>query len=873
LENRIGGLAMDTVQLRATRKELSAQVEALRETKARLEKEVAGLKHNRDRLPRTEVTLRTIFDASPDAMVVVTLKPEGNGSVPGAYLARFVDINRGFEDQLGFTREDVIGRRFAELNMWIDNAARSQFVRELLDCGRVHNLETDLRTKDDRAIRCLISSTIVEVAGERYVIGIARNISELKETQGKLDQSEETFRKLFDLNLDGMAIVDLVTGKYIDVNQRFVRATGYAREEVIGKRSREFTFWAKPEESLALVDGLRKNGEVRNLEMSFRRKDGATIPCLISATLLELRGHLCCLTATRNISALKETERQLIEAREAALAASRAKSEFLSSMSHEIRTPMNAVLGMADLLAETDLDPEQRKYLNTMINNGNALLELINDILDLAKVENGRFELERAPFDLAELTDRVCETLAIRAHVKYLELASHVMPGVPTSLIGDPLRVRQVLINLVGNAIKFTEIGSIVLTVEQRAAENGSVALHFSVADTGIGIPRNHVSKIFESFTQADSSTTRKYGGTGLGLAIVQRLVELMGGRIWVESEVGKGSTFHFTARFEVQSGGPAVAVDPMVSRLEYAGLRTLIVDDTAVNRVILHEMLAAKGAIVAQAASGEEALYMLELARRSGEPFDLLMLDYRMPGMDGFEVAGRIKAGAGECCAIVLMLASDDFNVRTARLRELGIQTHLVKPIRRPDLYDAITNAMAEVGIAGRGRAVPEKDRPTLAPQFMTGPGLRVLLAEDSPDNRMLIEAYLKNTPHRLETAENGEVAVRRFTAGRHDLILMDMLMPVMDGYEAVREIRRWQAECGMPPVPIIALTASALKEDVQRSLAAGCDLHVSKPVKKAVLLAAIRDVAARIQGREPNGRPHDPSSPIAGIARYRAP
>ena len=855
---------------------LLAEIELLQRKKADLENEVAKLQPARAEHPSpSEISLRTIFDATLDAIVVFRIAREGNaasaandaaaaenGAMPSGLVARVVDLNRGFEQQFGFTREELIGRKFGELEMWIDAEARAKTVRELFRDGSIRNLEADLRTKQGQLIPCLLSAKLAEIAGERYVVGIARSISELKETERRLQQSEETFRKLFDVNLDRMTIIDLNTGKFTDVNKEYVRATGYSRDEVVGKRSRDYGAYVNPDDSIRFVQELRDRGEIRNMEVSFRNKDGTVVPCLLSATLFELHGHTWCLTVNRDISALKATERQLVEAREAALAASRAKSEFLSSMSHEIRTPMNAVLGMAELLSETGLDPEQRKYLNIMINNGNSLLDLINDILDLAKVEAGRIELERTPFDLRGLTDRVCETLAVRAHSKRLELACRIAPGLATGLSGDPLRLRQILINLIGNAIKFTQSGSIVLTVEQEEAgapeagtpDEGSVLLHFSVADTGIGIARAQLDKIFTSFTQADSSTTRRYGGSGLGLAIVTRLVELMGGKIWVESEVGKGSTFHFTARFDLDP--EAVARDDSAAApLDLRGVRTLVVDDTPVNRLILREMLGAKGALVTEAESGAQALLQMTLAAREGQPFELLVIDYRMPGMDGLELARR----TGVHRALTLMLTSDDFTITTAKLRELGIHAYLVKPIRRQDLYEAIAEARAEARSAISNGA-PANGQPLAQAQSQSGRAMRILLAEDSADNRLLIAAYLKNTPHRLDTAENGAIAVNKFAAGHYDLILMDMQMPVMDGYEATREIRKWQSECAMAPVPIIALTASALKEDVQRSLEAGCDRHVAKPVRKATLLAAIRDIMNR-----PGGANHLATDPAA--------
>ncbi|MFZ0888606.1 MAG: ATP-binding protein, partial [Candidatus Binataceae bacterium] len=606
---------------------------------------------------------------------------------------RFVDVNREFEIELGYSRAEVMCKPSEDFNFWVDPQTKRRFVRQLFDRGSVRNMEAELRSKDGRPIACLMSGSMVELRGQRCAVILGQKISELKKIQRELKDSEETFRTLFDTNLDAVSIIDLATGKYIDVNPEFIRATGLSREEIVGRSSRESSRYMHGDQLERYADELRKNGEARNIEVLFNRPDGGSVPVLFSGKLVQLHGHPCCVTIARNISVLKQTERELIEAREAALAASHAKSEFLSSMSHEIRTPMSAVLGMADLLAETRLDAEQRKYLEVMINNGNTLLDLINDILDLAKVESGRVELEQAGFDLNELTARVCETLAVRAHGKRLELAAHIVPGVPTDVVGDPMRLRQILTNLIANAIKFTDKGSVIVTVD--CGQGGPGLFHFSVADTGIGIAADHLDRIFGTFTQAESSISRKYGGTGLGLAIARRLVELMGGRIWVESEVGKGSTFHFTVRLGVQAA-QANPVDSPDKAIDLKGLRALIVDDTPVNRLILREMLSAAGAEVEEVESGEQALARLARAAAAAKPYDLLVLDCRMPGMDGIEVARRIKAGHAGCRVITLMVTSDDFSLGTAPLHELGIHARLLKPIRRAELYQAIAKAIA---------------------------------------------------------------------------------------------------------------------------------------------------------------------------------
>jgi PAS domain S-box-containing protein len=687
----------------------------------------------------------------------------------------------------------------------------------------------------------------VQVRLEEEIAQRDEIIAEGKLTAARLRESEMAMRQLFDESLDSMTIVDLETGRFIDINQEYARNSGYSREDVIGKRSREIRFFENPEENLRYVEELKQARLVRNMEAVFRRKDGSTYFGLISAINLKLRGHLCSVSITRDIGALKETERQLIAAREAALEALRAKSEFLSSMSHEIRTPMNAVLGMADMLWESDLTEEQRRYLDIMRNNGVTLLELINDILDLAKVESGHLSFEAVDFDIRELVDKVAEAMGVRAHEKHLELAGHVAADVPHNLVGDPLRLRQVIINLLSNALKFTEHGEIVLNVEMAHPDTGSgtASIRFSVADTGIGIAQDKTGSIFDAFVQADSSTTRMYGGTGLGLTIVKRLVEMYGGAIAVESEVGKGSTFSFTAEFKTRPGCATVA--PAAANVELAGLRILAVDDTAVNRMILREALTSQGALVTCVECGQAALDEIDRAAAGGNPYRVVLLDCRMPGMDGIEVADRIRhRGLGpQDRPIILMLTSDDLGATMARARKAGIEIFMVKPIRRADLFAALSRALGAAG--ARSQLTSPAERDGVHPASASGVleemrPLRILLADDSCDNRALVHAYFKKTPYIVDEAEDGAAAVEKFRTGIYDLVLMDIEMPVMDGYSATRAIRAIERETGRQRVPILALTASVLAVALEKTIEAGCDAYVVKPVKKATLLAAIR-------------------------------
>ncbi len=787
------------------------------------------------KLRESEARQRKLLDANLDPVSLIRLSDH-----------RYIYVNDAFLKR-GYTREQVLGRSLEELNIG-DAAGWSAIEAELKNKGFIRNHEGNIRMPDGRLVPHLISAVLVDLDGEPCALSFPRDIGEFKQiqnnllaAQNQLKQSETKLRKIFDACPETICINSLRDGRFIDVNPRFSRV-GYTREQVLADSSLITNLWADPNQFYKLANKLVSQGFAENIEVDIKSSDGTTHTCLMSGAIVELDGEPCSVTFSSDISELKRVQHELIAAREAALAASRAKSEFLSSMSHEIRTPMNAILGMADLLAETELTPEQRRFTTTMTSNGNALLNLINGILDLAKIESGRLNLEQTDFDLEELVEHVAETLSTRAHEKGLELTTRIAPEVPTRLVGDTLRLRQVLINLVGNAIKFTEQGEVSVTVENEPGHNGDPYLRFDVRDTGIGITSAKLSDIFESFTQADSSTTRKYGGSGLGLTIASRLVQLMGGRIWATSEPGRGSTFHFVARLGAAPAESSVAAK-MLQYLQ--GVRILVADDNATSRLVLSELLASLGAQVDQAGGGREALTQAERACADGNPYKLILLDCRMPEVEGFEVARQLRRENGP--AIILMPSSKELGQALATMREIGVEVYICKPLKRAEVLSAVAVAMGK-----RSKSAARLRSPN-GPAEAATRALKILLAEDSPDNRQLIEAYLKHLPYTLEIAENGQVAVTKFMRTRYDLVLMDVQMPVMDGYTAVRRIRNWEREQGRAPTPIAALTASALEEDICNSFDAGCTAHLSKPIKKSVLLTAICDLTMAPASPEP--------------------
>jgi two-component system sensor histidine kinase/response regulator len=733
---------------------------------------------------------------------------------------RIVYGNKAACDSLGRSREELLSLSISDINPdFPPGGWESEWER--VRAARSTSLEAQHITKLGRTFPVEVTANYQEFDRAEYVFSSIRDIT--------LRKDRERQMKLQATALDAAAngiVITNAAGEIEWVNPAFTRLTSYQPQEVVGRHTRILKSGKQESSFYRELWNTIRSGKVWQGELINRRKDGSIYSQEMTITpLRDAQGTISHYIAiNQDITERKEWESELRLAKEAAEAASRAKSEFLANMSHEIRTPMNGIIGMTELALDTTLTSEQRDYLTMVKTSADSLLTLINDVLDFSKIEAGKFSLDSTEFNLQDVLTSTLRLLSIRASDKGLEIAWTAKPGVPERVIGDEGRVRQVIVNLVGNAIKFTSAGEVVVSVEVQSASERDVVMHFAVQDTGIGIAPEKQKVIFEAFMQADNSMTRKYGGTGLGLTISSRLVQMMGGNIWIESAPGQGSTFHFTARLGLPQDAAEIPQQQAVVTLH--GLPVLVIDDNSTNRKILEAMLKQWSMLPDLASSGAEGLSALERAAAAGEPYPLVLLDAQMPEMDGFALASQVRQNPRLAGATIMMLTSAGQRGEAARCRELGIAVYLIKPIRKSELLEAMLAALGKSPAANSSATLIT--RHTLLADRRK---LQILLAEDNFVNQRLAVRLLERRGHNVTVAADGGEALALLKHSKFDLVLMDVQMPVMDGFEATAAIRLQEASSGSR-LPIIAMTAHAVQGDHERCLAAGMDAYIAKPI-----------------------------------------
>jgi len=682
------------------------------------------------------------------------------------------------------------------------------------------------------------------------LVGLSRDITQLKQTEQALRQAEEKYRAIYENSVEGI-FQTTRDGHFLSANPALARLYGYGSPEelVVALTDIEHQLYVDPTRRDEFSQLMRERGEVSGFESQIYRKDRSVIWISESArTVKDANGNFLYYEGiVEDISVRKQAEIEREKAREAALESARTKAQFLANMSHEIRTPMNAITGMTGLLSDTRLTKEQREHVETIRNSTEALLSIINDILDFSKVEAGKLSLELIEFDLREAIESSVEMLAERAHKKNIDLACWMEPDVPAQLRGDPVRLRQILTNLVSNAVKFTEKGEVLVHAKIARVEIGQVLVRFEVTDTGIGIPPEALSRIFQEFTQVDGSTTRKYGGTGLGLTISKQLVSLMNGEIGVQSEPGKGSTFWVQIPLELQAATPELSLPALHESLK--GLRLLLVNHTPSLQRILHQQFAVWGIVDEHAASSAEALQMIVRAAESGDPYPLLLIDVDLPVTDGLSLAQTIKSDARLAASRIVMLTTLLNRLSTQTMKATGIAACLVKPIRQSRLVECLVDVMSASGASSSLGPEATTEAPAILPKESN---VRILLAEDNVVNQRVALKQLKKLGFSADAVLNGNEVLSALQKVPYDIIIMDCQMPEMDGYEVTKRIRQSGSDSyiHLRSAPyIIALTANAMRGDRERCLSLGMNDYLTKPLHVRDLESVLQRALLRIQ------------------------